>query len=63
MIYFSTLKTTWFWIKDLVGKRAVHLPEEVVHLVSSTLVHGGAHGPDETEDEPQLDHVGVVLRL
>lgn len=46
--------------EDLDGE-GVHLPQEVVHLFASVLVNGGADGPDEAEDEPELHHPTQVF--
>ena len=34
---------------------------ERVHLLSTVLIHTGPNGPDEAEEEPQLQHLLVVL--
>lgn len=47
--------------QNLAGEVAVHLPQEVVYLLASVLVHRGADGPDEAEDEPELHHYAQVL--
>lgn len=47
--------------QNLAGEVAVHLPQEVVYLLAPVLVHRGADGPDEAEDEPELHHYAQVF--
>lgn len=42
--------------ENLDGEGAVHLPQEVVHLLAPVLVNRRADGPDKAEDEPELHH-------
>lgn len=42
--------------QNLAGEVAVHLPQEIVNLLASSLVHRAADGPDEAEDKPEFHH-------
>ncbi len=47
----------------LVRERSLYFPQEVVNLLASILIYGGAHRPYETEDEPELHHTAKVFRV